>query len=133
MQVIKIEKKYHFYAAHRNKKAGEKCGRIHGHTYEVKCLFEFNEMNDGVTMLFSDIDKIVEPIIKQYDHYFLLYEKDTLVELLELANEPFISLPFETSAENMCIWIFNQIKNHLPIKQIQLAETKSSNVIYEGN
>jgi 6-pyruvoyltetrahydropterin/6-carboxytetrahydropterin synthase len=128
-----IEKKYHFYAAHRNKSAGEKCGRIHGHTYNVVCIFKFEEMKDGLTMLFSDIDKIVEPIIKQYDHYFLLHEKDSLVELLELANEPFISLPFETSAENMSIWIFNQIKNHLPIVQIQLAETKSSNVIYEGN
>lgn len=128
-----IEKKYHFYAAHRNKKAGEKCGRIHGHTYNVVCIFKFNEINDGLTMLFSSIDAIVEPIIKQYDHYFLLYEKDSLAELLVLANEPFISLPFETSAENMSIWIFNQIKNHLPIVQIQLAETKSSNVIYEGN
>jgi len=128
-----IEKKYHFYAAHRNKSAGEKCGRIHGHTYNVICIFKFDEMKDGLTMLFSDIDKIVEPIIKQYDHYFLLHEKDSLAELLELANEHYISLPFETSAENMSIWIFNQIKNHLPIVQIQLAETKSSNVIYEGN
>ena len=26
---MKIEKKYHFYAGHRNKEAGEKCGRPH--------------------------------------------------------------------------------------------------------
>lgn len=130
---MKIVKRYHFYAAHRNKKAGPKCGRIHGHTYDVVCHFEFNQIIDGVTMLFSDIDKIVEPIVKQYDHYFLLYEKDPLAELLTLAGEPFISLPFETSAENMSMWIFNQIKNHLPITKIELAETKTSNVIYEAN
>lgn len=126
-----IEKKYHFYAAHRNKNAGEKCGRIHGHTYDVVCHFKFNEIKDGVTMLFSDIDKIVEPIIKQYDHYFLLYREDSLCDVLNMANEPFIELPFETSAENMAIWIFNQIKTHLPIVKIELAETKSSNVVYE--
>jgi 6-pyruvoyltetrahydropterin/6-carboxytetrahydropterin synthase len=126
-----IEKKYHFYAAHRNKNAGEKCGRIHGHTYNVVCHFKFNEMKDGVTMLFSDIDKIVEPIIKQYDHHFLLFREDSLCDVLNMANEPFIELPFETSAENMAIWIFNQIKTHLPIVKIELAETKSSNVIYE--
>jgi 6-pyruvoyltetrahydropterin/6-carboxytetrahydropterin synthase len=126
-----IEKKYHFYAAHRNKNAGEKCGRIHGHTYNVVCHFKFNEMKDGVTMLFSDIDKVVEPIIKQYDHYFLLFREDSLCDVLNMANEPFIELPFETSAENMAIWIFNQIKTHLPIVKIELAETKSSNVIYE--
>jgi len=127
-----IEKKYHFYAAHRNKNAGEKCGRIHGHTYDVVCHFKFKELKDGVTMLFSDIDKLVEPIIKQYDHYFLLYKEDSLCEILNMVNEPFIELPFETSAENMAMWIFNQIKTYLPIVKIELAETKSSNVIYEA-
>jgi 6-pyruvoyl tetrahydropterin synthase/QueD family protein len=131
MDIINIEKKYHFYAAHRNKNAGEKCGRIHGHTYDVVCHFKFNEMKDGVTMLFSDIDKVVEPIIKQYDHHFLLYKQDNLCDILNMANEPYIELPFETSAENMAIFIFNQIKTYLPIVKIELAETKSSNVIYE--
>ena len=62
-----IEKKYHFYAAHRNKGGGIKCGRIHGHTYDVKCHFKFNEINEsGISCLFSDIDKLVEPIIIEY-------------------------------------------------------------------
>jgi len=131
-----IEKKYHFYAAHRNKAGGEKCGRIHGHTYEVKCYFKFNQINEGgITYLFSDIDKLVEPIIKEYCHWFLIYENDPLVNLLELANEPIKKLPFETSAENMSIWLFNRIQREtkLPIIKIELAETKSSNVIYEKN
>ena len=131
--MLKIEKKYYFYAGHRNKEAGIKCGRPHGHTYDVVCTFAFDKMENGVTMLFSDIDKKVEPIIKEYDHYFLLYEKDPLVELLSLANEEFKTLPFETSAENMAIWLFNRIKNEakMPIVKIEFAETKSSKVIYE--
>lgn len=129
-----IQKKYHFYAAHRNKSAGEKCARIHGHTYDIKCYFKFDSVNEsGITCLFSDIDKSVEPIIKDYDHYFLLYEIDPLCEILDLANEPYIKLPFETSAENMSIWIFNRIKNEtkLPIYRIELGETKTSTIIYE--
>lgn len=131
--MLKIEKKYYFYAGHRNKEAGIKCGRPHGHTYDVVCTFAFDKMENGVTMLFSDIDKKVEPIIKEYDHYFLLYEKDPLVELLRLANEEYKTLPFETSAENMSIWLFNRIKNEakMPIVKIEFAETKSSKVIYE--
>lgn len=132
---MKIEKKYHFYAAHRNKGGGEKCGRIHGHTYEVICDFKFTEINEsGVTVLFSDIDAKVEPIVKGFCHWFLLYEKDPLCDVLELAGEPFLKLPFETSAENMALWIFNRIQREtgLPIVKIQLAETKSSNVIYES-
>jgi 6-pyruvoyltetrahydropterin/6-carboxytetrahydropterin synthase len=126
-----IQKKYHFYAAHRNKSAGEKCGRIHGHTYHVVCHFKFDTIYKGITMLFSDIDKIVEPIVKQYDHYLLLHDYDPLCDILELENEPYIGLPFETSAENLALWIFKQIENYLPIIKIELAETQSSTVIYE--
>lgn len=131
---MEIEKKYHFYAAHRNKAGGEKCGRIHGHTYELKCFFEFNKINQGgITYLFSDIDKLVEPIIKEYCHWFLIYENDPLVNLLELADEQIKKLPFETSVENLAVWLFTRIKNEtqLPIIKIELAETKSSKVIYE--
>lgn len=129
-----IEKKYHFYAAHRNKHAGEKCGRIHGHTYDVKCYFKFNLIDGtGITCLFSDIDKLVEPIIKEHCHWFLIYEKDPLLEVLELAGEQVKVMPFETSAENMAVWLFTRIQNEtgLPVFRIELAETKSSNVIYE--
>lgn len=131
-----IEKKYHFYSAHRNYAGGEKCGRIHGHTYEVKCFFKFESINDGgITFLFSDIDVLVDPIIKDFCHWFLIYEKDPLVQLLELANEPIKKLPFETSAENLSLWIFKRIEREtkLPIIKIELAETKSSKIIYEKN
>jgi 6-pyruvoyl-tetrahydropterin synthase len=130
-----VNKKYHFYAAHRNPEGGEKCGRIHGHTYEIECYFnfEYRDKESSVTVLFSDIDKLVEPIIKQHCHWFLLWEKDSLCELLDLANEPYLKLPFITSAENLSIWLFNRIKTEtkLPISRIELAETKTSKVIYE--
>jgi 6-pyruvoyltetrahydropterin/6-carboxytetrahydropterin synthase len=129
---MKIRKKYHFYAGHRNKSAGEKCGRLHGHTYDVEITLKFDKMVNGITMLFSDIDLVCEPIIKQYDHYFLLNENDSMCEILDLANEPYIKVPFETSAENLAIWIFNEIKTKLPITQIVLGETKTSKIIYNG-
>lgn len=130
-----IKKKYHFYAAHRNKAGGEKCGRIHGHTYNIECSFSFDKINEGgITFLFSDIDKLVEPIIKEYDHYFILDKRDKLCDILSLANEPYKSVPFETSAENLAVWLFTRIKNEtsLPIIKIELAETKSSIVVYEN-
>ena len=129
-----IEKKYHFYAAHRNKGAGEKCGRIHGHTYNVKIWLNTEEKDSsGVTILFSDIDAKIEPIIKEYDHYFILNQDDKLCEILDLANEPYKSVPFETSLENLCVWFYVRIKNEtgLPIFKIELQETKTSKVIYE--
>jgi 6-pyruvoyl-tetrahydropterin synthase len=133
---MKIERKYHFYAAHRNKAAGEKCGRIHGHCYDLVLTFSFEKVNErinGITMLFSDIDAQAEPIIKSFDHFFILHDLDPLCELLDLAGEQYHPVPFETSAENMAVWIFTRIRNEteLPLCKIELAETKSSNVIYE--
>jgi len=130
-----IERKYHFYAGHRNKEAGIKCGRLHGHTYDVVVHIRPEKLTNGIGILFSDIDQKIEPIIKEYDHYLLLNEKDSLCEILELANEEFIKVPFETSAENLVTWLFHRIKNEtkLPIIKIELAETKSSNIVYEGN
>tara|TARA_R110001583_G_scaffold77010_1_gene210121 strand:+ start:188 stop:601 length:414 start_codon:yes stop_codon:yes gene_type:complete len=129
---IRIEKKYHFYAGHRNKSAGEKCGRLHGHTYYVEVVLGFDNLKNGVTILFHDIDLIIEPIIKQYDHFFILDKEDPLCDAFDLVNEPYIKVPFETSAENMAIWLFTQIKHHLPIVEIRLKETNTSKIIYSG-
>jgi len=130
--MIQIEKIYHFHAAHRNKEAGEKCGRIHGHTYHIVCYFSFPEWADGVTMLFQDLDSIVEPIIKKHCHYLLLDENDSLVNLLKEANEPFLALPFATTAENIARYLFELIAtSKVPITKISLAETTTSKIIYE--
>lgn len=129
-----IEKKYHFYAAHRNRAGGEKCGRIHGHTYDVVCHFEFDATNEGgISCLFNDIDIIVEPIIKEHCHYLLLDESDSLVEILERAGEQIKVLPFPTSLENLAVYFLNRIKVEcgLPIIKIKISETKSSSVTYE--
>ena len=130
---MKIVKKYHFYAAHRNKSAGEKCGRLHGHTYHVKVHLDFPKWKKDVTILFQEIDEKCERVIKLYDHYLLLYINDPLAKILHDANEPFHPLYFETSAENVAKNIFNEIKETgLPISRLELAETESSNIIYES-
>ncbi|QDP64164.1 MAG: putative 6-carboxy-5 6 7 8-tetrahydropterin synthase [Prokaryotic dsDNA virus sp.] len=129
---MKIIKKYHFYAAHRNKCAGEKCGRLHGHTYHVKVHLEFPKWKKDVSILFQEIDKKCENVLKLYDHFLLLYISDPLASVLYDADEPFHPLPFETSAENMAKHLYHQIEETgLPISRLELAETESSNIIYE--
>ena len=83
-------------------------------------------------MLFSDIDAMVEPIIKDHCHRFLLYDGDPLRPALDLAEEDYLPLPFETSAENLALWLATRIKNetNLPLVRIELSETDSSTVIY---
>lgn len=130
--MILVEKNYHFHAAHRNEAAGAKCGRIHGHTYHVICSFAFPNWGNGITILFQDLDSVVEPIIKKHCHYLLLDQTDRLAQILEAAKEPFLALPFATTAENIAKYLFEQIAAaNVPITKIILSETTTSKVIYE--
>ena len=138
-----ISKKYHFYAGHRNENLNDKCFNLHGHTYYVTMNFDFdyneNDENDGVTVLFGAIDKLVNPIIKKLDHSLLIHEKDPLLKyLMMFTKEEKKSLKLslfknETSAENLAIYIFNEVTQLLPIVKISVQETTSSTVIYEDN
>jgi len=128
---ITIEKKYYFYAAHRNKAAGKKCGRIHGHTYWVTFTMKFNTNND-IAMLFQDIDDILEPMVKSLDHYLILKQDDSLVNVLTNHGEEFLVLPFETSAENLARYFFHEAEEQIPeLISVAVKETQSSNVIYQ--
>jgi len=52
--------------------------------------------------------------------------------LLKEANEPFLALPFATTAENIARYLFELIAtSKVPITKISLAETTTSKIIYE--
>jgi len=130
---MKIEKKYHFYAAHRNEYLEGKCQNLHGHTYYVHVQLAFSETDEsGVTMLFESIDDIIDPIIKTLDHSTLVHEKDSdLVKAVDILNSKRVVFPHPTSAEHLAKYLFDQIAgSNLPVKEVRLQETASSIVIY---
>lgn len=130
--MIEISKKYKFYAAHRNKLAGEKCGRIHGHTYWITFRFKF-DTNDDIAMPFEAIDLICEPIVKNLDHQFIVSMNDPICDWLLKAEEKFIMMKFETSAENLARYFFDKVKNQKNIHalyQVDVQETESAIVSY---
>lgn len=133
-----IERKYRFYAAHRNQfLTGTKCERLHGHSYMVKVLIKI-PYSDSVVYEFSKIDEYVEPIIKRLDHRTLLDNKDPLVSYLEQAisdkaipEDSLVLFNSITSVENISKWIFNRIKSKgLPVFLVSVSETLSSDVSY---
>jgi len=135
-----VSKKYHFYSGHRNENLDDKCFNLHGHTYYVTMDFNFKYNNStGITMLFSDIDLVVDPIIKELDHSLLIHHKDPLLPYLNLfMKEQKTSLKLTiidkpTSAENMAEYIFELVAKNLPIVKITLQETTTSTVVYENS
>ncbi len=136
----KIEKKYHFYAGHRNENLKDKCFNLHGHTYYITMVFELPyDKKTGITMLFSEIDKVVKPIIKQLDHSLLIHKQDPLLKYLDMfCEQEGVGLKLYlmdnlTSAENLSRHIFEKVAKKLPIVKILLQETTTSTVSYEIN
>lgn len=144
--MITIERKYHFYAAHRNELLNDKCRNIHGHTYYVTVELGYPSTGAaGVTMLFSEIDKVVEPIVKQFDHGFIIHSKDPLYPVLTKyigeQKDPLklLVLPCPTSVENLARVLWEQIKEQCDFYKlggvtnlaVSVQETNSAIVRYE--
>ena len=68
-------------------------------------------------MDFSDLKQVMKPVLKKMDHHYLN-------DLPGLENP---------TSEVLVRWIWNQIQPSLPLlKRLELRETPTSGVIYEG-
>ncbi|WP_121812296.1 6-carboxytetrahydropterin synthase QueD [Mucilaginibacter kameinonensis] len=97
---------------------GHKCHNLHGHTYHFTLYIAGDVLEkEGWILDFSDLKAIVAPVIGMLDH--------TLLNNIEGLENP--------TAELLATWIWKKVKPLLPgLKKIELKETPSSGVIYEG-
>lgn len=136
--MITLKSNHHFYAAHRNNLLDDKCKFLHGHTYMVEIGFRFNTVNEkGVTMLFKEVDLVVDKKIKEYDHATLVDTNDR--DLMNvILNNPEIFGKFKvvdgpTSLENLAKQIYvDMIRMALPVEYVELKETLTKGIKYDG-
>ncbi|GGC88594.1 6-carboxytetrahydropterin synthase QueD [Thalassobacillus devorans] len=115
---VMVSKEFTFDAAHHLHCYEGKCKNLHGHTYKV--VFGISGYVDdiGIVIDFGDIKKIwKEQIEIHLDHRYL---NDTLP-------------PMNTTAENMVVWIYEQMENALQnendgsrVEFVKLFETPTS-------
>lgn len=114
-------KEFTFDAAHYlpNVPDGHKCKEMHGHTYRLRVWLEGQpDKALGWVMDFAELKKAVKPLLDQLDHKCLNNIKD---------------LPNPT-CELIAIFIWDNLKPLLPLmKKIELHETPTSGVVYDGN
>jgi 6-pyruvoyltetrahydropterin/6-carboxytetrahydropterin synthase len=69
---VRISKSYSFDASHILPRHPGKCGRLHGHTYEVLIGLE-SEVNKETQFVldYNELDNIVKPLIERWDHQHL--------------------------------------------------------------
>ena len=115
-----IFKQFTFDSAHFLSKVpeGHKCRQIHGHTYKLTVFIEGPVDNKmGWVSDFTNIKQIVSDTIEIVDH--------KLLNNIEGLENP--------TCEILSIWLWNRIKNEIPLlSKIELYETPTSGVIYEG-
>ena len=112
-----LRKEYGFEAAHFIYNHPGKCRNLHGHSYRVFVSVEGEVLPEtGMLIDFDDLSKIVVgKVIEPLDHHFL----NDLIPL--------------STAENIAVWIWNQLQPGLPgLCQIEVFETSDACVIYRG-
>jgi 6-pyruvoyltetrahydropterin/6-carboxytetrahydropterin synthase len=125
-----IGRKFEFHAAHRlnnpnisdkeNKETYGACNGIHGHTWKFLVEVEGEPNKYGWLMNFSELKKIVnEKVINKLDH--------------QMINN-IVHIP---TAENLAIWIWDQIASEIAskgcaLRKVKIYETDNSYAKYYG-
>lgn len=116
-----LYKDFTFDSAHflPNVPDGHKCKELHGHTYHLRVFVKGAvKKEEGWVIDFTALKGVISPIIKLIDH--------KLLNNIEGLQNP--------TSELLAIWFWERIKPQIPeLCKIELKETPSSGVIYEGD
>jgi len=107
---MKIAKEFSWEMGHRLPFHDGKCKNLHGHSY--KCMIELTGEPDknGIVLDYYDIKKIIEPIIDELDHSFMVSSQDKeLIDVLDKLGSRKVVVDFETTAENLCLYLLKKI------------------------
>jgi len=115
MPNLKLNAIFHFASAHFLTKYKGNCENLHGHNYKLLVTIKGPIKDDGMLMDFKKIKAIVkENIINKLDHKLLN----------DILDNP--------TAEHIAIWIWNELKEKLPLSKITIYETDNYYAEYEG-
>lgn len=133
--MYKIAKEFQFDACHMLDGHNGKCHNLHGHTYRLIIEISANLIEQGssadMIMDFADIKQTVKQhVIDKLDHAFLYNQHNNnesqIADLLQKMQRKTFAFPCRTTAEGMSKFIFNVLKQYLPISSVTLWETPTS-------
>lgn len=108
---MKIAKEFTWEMGHRLPFHEGKCKNLHGHSY--KCMIELTGEPDknGIVLDYYDLKKTAEPVFDELDHSVLVWKEDKeLIEALQKLNSRMVIVDFQTTAENICVYLLKKIK-----------------------
>jgi len=129
---MKIAKEFTWEMGHRLPFHEGKCKNLHGHAY--KCMIEVTGEPDenGMVLDYYELKKITEPIFEELDHSFIVWKKDKeLIDALSKLNSRMIVVDFQTTAENICLYLLDKIKSaklpaNIKVLKVRVLETENT-------
>ncbi len=121
---MKIAKEFSWEMGHRLPEHFGKCKNIHGHSYKMIVELDGEVDKNGMVLDYFDFKNIINPIVEELDHAFLVYHEDKVViDFLNKLNSKKVVADFQSTVENICYYFLNRIKDsNLPpnIKSIKV-------------
>lgn len=119
-----LEKEYRFEAAHRLPHHDGKCARLHGHSWVMAVEVGGKSLHtvgpkQGMVTDYSDISRVVKPLIEGYlDHYYL--NESTGLE--------------NPTSEELARWVYSELRPSIPnLVSVTIKETCTSSCTYYAN
>lgn len=114
---ITLSRSFEMCCAHRllGLPKGHKCGRIHGHNYNLTVSVVSRSLDDtGMVMDSGQLGSMVQKVVvEKLDHFLMLHEEDHLCVLLRDVQEPFAALNFNPTVENLVRYIWDLVAEQL--------------------
>ena len=108
---MKIAKEFRWEMGHRLMCHNGKCLNLHGHSYKLLVEVQGGIGSNGMVLDYFDVKKIVGPMVEELDHTVVINKNDKdLIEAIQKLNSAYVIVDFETTAENLCIYFLNKIK-----------------------
>ena len=117
-----VTKIFKFDAAHNLINYNGVCEFMHGHTYTLEVTLQTKKLENGISVDFNLIKQIVnDVVISKLDHNYI----NNLIQ--------------QPTAENICIWIWQQLKpifsekvENAELYELKLFEGHNSYITYRG-
>lgn len=110
-----ISKQFRWEMGHRLPLHDGLCKNVHGHSYEAHVILSGEPDASGMVMDYFDLKTIVQPLIDELDHCFLLDDSDTVMHAF-FAQHPMkiVRVPFPSTAENIARMLAERVAKNIP-------------------
>ena len=146
MGAIYAERYHDISCGHRVVGHESKCKNLHGHNYRFHFTIKGGLDKLGRVIDFGVIKTVLcEWLEQNWDHKFLLWEKDSMWDIINLKMrqsdvESFIEFPYNPTAENIARYFVEEIApvilkdagyHHVELVKLKIEETRKCSAIYE--